>query len=62
MRRRAPKGMMAERTIRSVLKSIANELRKKEITVDVKLELLKHQERLSRQLRKVALLKEKQPA
>lgn len=61
--KRAPKekGLLAERTIRSMLKAISKELHK-EIAVEIKLELLKHQERLSRQLRKVAIAKEQRPA
>ena len=54
MRKRSPKGYMAERTIRSMLRGIATDLRKRDVPVEVKLELLRHQERLSSELQKVA--------
>lgn len=61
MKKRVPKGLIAERTLRSMLKVIAMELRK-EMAVETKLELLRHQARLANQLRKVAIAKERQPA
>lgn len=55
------KGLMAERTIRTMLRAISKELHK-EIAVETKLALLKHQERLAKQLRRVAIAKEQRPA
>ena len=59
--KKPPKGLVTERTLRSMLRTIAMELRK-EMVVETKLALLKHQERLAKQLRKVAIAKDKQPA
>lgn len=57
--KKPPKGLVTERTLRSLLRTISKELRK-ELSIEVKLELLRHEDRLSRQLRKVAIAKEKQ--
>ena len=59
--KKPPKGLVTERTLRSMLRTIAMELRK-EMAVETKLALLSHQERLTKQLRKVAIAKDKQPA
>lgn len=59
--KKPPKGLVTERTLRSMLRTIAMELRK-EMAVETKLALLRHQERLAKQLRKVAIAKDKQPA
>ena len=59
--KKPPKGLVTERTLRSMLRTIAMELRK-DMAVETKLALLSHQERLAMQLRKVAIAKDKQPA
>lgn len=57
--KKPPRGLVTERTLRSLLRTISKELRK-ELPIEVKLELLRHEDRLSRQLRKVAIAKDKQ--
>lgn len=54
--KRVPEGLVTERTLRSMLRTIATEL-PKEVAVEAKLELVRHQERLAKQLRKVAIAK-----
>lgn len=54
--KKVPKGLVTERTLRSTLRTIATELRK-DMPVEAKPEMLRHQDRLSRQLRKVAIAK-----
>jgi hypothetical protein len=49
-----PIGLVAERTLRSLIRSIADRLKKEKFTVAQTLGLLRQQERLSKQLRETA--------
>lgn len=49
-----PKGLVTDRVLRGLIRSIARELMKKELSVREKLALLKQQERLAKELRESA--------
>jgi len=49
-----PLGLVAERTLRSLIRSIADRLKKEKFTVAQTLALLREQERLSKQLKETA--------
>ena len=49
-----PSGLVAERTLRSLIRSIADRLKKEQFTVAQTLALLREQGRLSKQLRECA--------
>ena len=49
-----PSGLVAERTLRSLIRSIADRLKKEKFTVAQTLALLREQERLAKQLRETA--------
>ena len=51
-RKKPPKGLVTERTLRSMIRTIAKKL-KTELSVEESLALLKQQERLAKQLAKV---------
>lgn len=50
-RKKPPEGMLPERTLRSLIRAIAMEIRKEGITTQEKLTLLRQQQRLANQLR-----------
>lgn len=54
MRKNPLKGLVTERVLRGLIRAIARELMKKELSVREKLALLKQQERLAKQLRESA--------
>jgi hypothetical protein len=49
-----PDGMVAEKTLRSLIHSIAIKLKKEKLSVKQMLALLREQERISRQLKETA--------
>jgi hypothetical protein len=51
---KAPDGMVGERTLRSLIRSIATKLKKETLSVKQTLALLAQQERLAKQLREAA--------
>ncbi len=53
-RKKPPQGLVTERTLRSMLRTIAKKLRT-ELTMEQTILLLRHQKRLAKQLRKVAV-------
>ena len=50
-RRKPPEGMVPERTLRSLIRAIADEIRKEELSTQEKLALLRQQQRVANQLR-----------
>lgn len=55
-KRNPPDGLVTERTLRSMIRTIAKKL-KKDLSVKESLALLKQQERLSKQLKETAIAK-----
>lgn len=51
---KAPDGMIGERTLRSLIRSIATKLKREKLTIKQTLALLAQQERLANQLRECA--------
>jgi hypothetical protein len=50
-RKKPPEGLVPERTLRSLIRTIAMEIRKEGLSTKQKLDLLRQQQRLAKQLR-----------
>ena len=56
---KTPDGMVSERTLRSLIRSLADRLKKEKLTAKQIIFLLREQERLSEQLRQTAIARER---